>query len=83
MNKIKLSRNPNAPPETLSSLALDEYWEVRFNVAEHKNTPAETLQMLATDEHRWVRYYVGRNPNSTEIIRRLVIMTNTKENEKS
>ena len=79
MNKIQLAKNPNTPVETLHSLATDEDSGVRWYVVQNPNTSPETLQTLATDENSAVRWYVGRHSNATELIRRLVLMTNSKQ----
>ena len=42
------------------------------------NTSPETLSILATDKDWRVRYQVGRHPNATELIRRLVLMTDAQ-----
>jgi hypothetical protein len=76
MNKNKLAKNPNTPPELLEVLATDEDWEVRYWVATNPNTPPEALKVLATDKYGNVRYCVAKNPNSTELMRRLVLMKN-------
>jgi hypothetical protein len=75
--------NLNTPTDILELLATDENYIVRYRVAENKNTPIETLQLLATDENYVVRYYVGRNPNSTELVKRLVLMTNAHRHKQS
>ena len=51
----------------------------KLHQAQNSNTSPETLQVFATDEDNDVRYCVARHPNSTELIRRLVLMTNTQE----
>ena len=79
MTKLSQAQNPNTSPETLSVLATDDYWVIRWAVARNPNTSPETLQVLATDEDRCVRRGAGRHPNATELIRRLVLMTNTQE----
>jgi hypothetical protein len=48
---------------------------VRQAVALNPNTPPKILQLLATDEEHWIRYWVTQNPNRTELIERLVFMT--------
>jgi hypothetical protein len=48
-------------------------------VAHNPISSPEILSVLATDENRYVRYRVGLHPNATELIRRLVLMTNAKE----
>jgi len=73
--RIKLAKDPNTPIETLNVLATDESYDVRDEVAKHPNTPLETLEVLATDKDWIVRYWVAQNPNATEMIRRLVLMT--------
>ena len=72
-------RNPNTPTKTLKLLATDEDYWVRCWVARNPNTPLESLQILATDEDHWVRLYVAQNPNRTELIERLVLMTNYQQ----
>jgi hypothetical protein len=83
IQRLNLAENPNTSPETLSSLALDTYSWIRSHVAQNPNTPSEALRLLATDTDWIVRHYVGIHPNSTEIIKRLVVMTNHKEDKKS
>ena len=75
LEKYSLAQNPNTPPETLEFLATDENYRVRRYVAQNPNTPQESLQLLATDEYSLVRYCVAQNPNRTELIERLVFMT--------
>jgi hypothetical protein len=79
--KLNSAQNPNTPLETLKLLATDEYSYVRGCVAQNPNTPLETLQLLATDENSYVRQCVTRNPNRTELIERLVLMTNYQQNQ--
>ena len=50
--------------DVLQTLATDEYWGVRWSVAENPNTPVDVLQTLATDEDRAVRRGVAENPNT-------------------
>ena len=73
-----VARHPNTPVETLSVLATDKNWDVRCCVARNPNTPVEDLKVLATDEDSVVRYWVARHLNATEIVKRLVLMTNSK-----
>jgi hypothetical protein len=75
---IREAQDPNAPIKTLKFLSTDRSWLVRSSVAQNRNTPSEILQVLATDTCNVVRYHVGRNPNSTELVKRLVLMTNQK-----
>jgi len=74
--KIKLSENPNTPSKILETLATDKNWNVRWGVAKNPKTSSKTLESLATDENSYVRRSVGKNPNSSELARRLVLMTN-------
>ena len=74
--KFRLARNSNTSQETLEVLATDENYYVRFWVAGNPNTSQETLEILATDKYLVVRYWVAQHPNATEMIRRLVLMTN-------
>ena len=77
-----VATNPNTPAEVLQTLATDEDSSVRCCVAENPNTSSETLKTLATDEYSYVRWYVGRNTNATELIRRLVLMTDSQTLQK-
>ena len=72
----KLAKHPKTSQETLAILATDEDWVVRCEVARNSNTSTETLAILATDKDPDVRYEVAKNPNTTEMICRLVLMTN-------
>jgi len=78
MNNLQLARDPNATPEQLKILATDDDGGVRYYVAKHQNTLSETLQILATDDDYDVRYEAAHNPNATEIVRRLYLMTEAK-----
>jgi hypothetical protein len=64
--------------KTLELLASDEDWYARCLVAVNLNTPQKTLQQLATDKNFSVRQCVAQNPNRTELIERLVLMTDYK-----
>jgi hypothetical protein len=77
--KLELARKDDTPVEVLEELAVDKDWHVRCGVAENPNTPIKTLELLATDESHYVRYWVAQNPNRTELIERLVLMTNYKQ----
>ena len=79
--KLATTQNPNTPTKPLELLASDEAWDVRSGVAENPNTPTKTLEQLATDKDPYVRRGVARNPNRTEIIERLVFMTNYQQNQ--
>jgi hypothetical protein len=46
---------------------------------QHPNTPVETLQLMATDYYHHVRYEAAHNPNATEIVRRLFLMTEAQK----
>ena len=50
----------------------------KIEIAQNPNTSPEILKTLATDEDYAVRYHVGRHSNATELIRRLVLMTDSK-----
>jgi hypothetical protein len=50
-----------------------------LELAQDPNTPVETLQLLATDDYYGVRYRAAHNPNATELIRRLFLMTEAKK----
>ena len=79
MTKLEQAQNRNTSPEILSVLATDEDWLIRCRVAQNPNTLPETLSVLATDEDSWVRHYAARHPNATELIRRMVLMTDSQE----
>ena len=81
MTKLSQARDPNTSPETLSVLATDKVWVIRYWVAQNPNTSPEILWDLATDKDEDVRYSVGQNPNATELIRRIVLMTDSQEND--
>jgi len=73
-----VAQNPNTPTKTLEQLATDKDSYVRSWVARNPNTPTKTLEQLATDKDPYVRFCVAQNPNRTEIIERLVFMTDYK-----
>jgi hypothetical protein len=50
----------------------------KINAAKNPNTSTKTLELLATDKDSGVRYWVARNPNRTEIVERLILMTESK-----
>jgi hypothetical protein len=62
--KLELAENSNTSTETLTSLARDEYWKVRYYVTQNPNTPPEALTRLAEDEDWEVREEVAYNPNT-------------------
>jgi hypothetical protein len=74
--KLRAAENPNTPQETLELLATDEYYYIRHLITQNPNTPIKTLELLAIDELPYVRRSVLLNPNKTQIIERLVFMTN-------
>ena len=78
MTKLEQAQDPNTSSEILSVLATDKDWEIRYGVAINPNTSPETIQVLATDENVDVRYEVSQHPNATELIRRLVLMTDAQ-----
>ena len=47
--------NPNCPPHLLERLAVDDYWWVRLQVAQHPRTPAPVLAHLVADPVQEVR----------------------------
>jgi hypothetical protein len=55
----------------------------KIALARDPNTPPETLSLLATNKDVGIRRLVGNNPSSTELFRRLVLMTNAKQDNKS
>lgn len=66
-----VAQNPNTSQETLSILATDENYEVRWEIARNPNTPHETLSILATDGNPDVRRGVAENLNTPEEIKML------------
>jgi hypothetical protein len=80
--KAKASKNPNTSPEILEQLANDAAHWIRCRVAQNPNISIKTLELLATDDRPEVRHYVLLNPNKTQIIERLVFMTNYNESTK-
>jgi hypothetical protein len=75
LQKYNDALNPNTPQEVLERLATDEDRYVRSCVARNSNTSQEILQQLATDKSFTVRARVAMHPNRTELIERLVYMT--------
>ena len=51
---------------------------LKLDFAQNPNTPTKTLELLATDKDFDVRYWVAKNPNRTQIIERLILMTESK-----
>ena len=78
-DRKELAGNPNTPPETLTILARDKVWDVRWRVAYNSNTPPETLTILARDEKWRVRYEVAENPNTPPEI--LTILARDKDGD--
>jgi 3-methyladenine DNA glycosylase AlkC len=76
--KINAALNPNTPTKSLELLATDEDYYVRYCVAQNLNTSTKSLELLATDKNPFVRYWVAKNPNRTEIVERLILMTESK-----
>ena len=74
--KTQLAKDSNTSQETLDVLATDKDCDVRCWVALNPNTSQETLAILAIDKNPDVRIWVAKNSNATEVIRRLVLMTN-------
>jgi hypothetical protein len=73
--KLRAAKDPNTLPETLTKLATDENFLVQKRVALNPNTPVEALELLATNESGYVRDGVAQNPNKTELIERLLYLT--------
>ena len=77
-------------PEQISQIVLKVLKEIKtpdvltlsrdekLKLARHPNTPVESLSVLATDKNWDVRCEVALHPNATEIVKRLVLMTNSK-----
>ena len=53
------------------------YYE-RLHAARNPYTPINLLETLATDKEHWVRYKAAMNPNATEIVKRLFLMTDAQ-----
>ena len=75
--------NLNTLKETLQVLANDKFVNARWCVTRNSNTPLEILQLLATDDNWEVRYEAAHNPNATEIVRRLFLMTQAQTSSKT
>ena len=50
-------------------------YQQKLDVAQNQNTPTNVLEALATDEDHDVRYNAAMNPSTTEIVKRLYLMT--------
>ena len=61
----KSAQNPNTSPEILESLATDEDFFVRADVATNPNTSLRVLKSLARDEEALVRSCVAGAPKTT------------------
>ena len=61
----KSAKNPNTSPELLESLATDEDFFVRADVATNPNTSLRVLKSLARDEEALVRSCVASAPKTT------------------
>jgi len=75
LQKYDDALNPNTPQEVLERLATDEDKYTRFCVAKNPNVAQKVLEVLATDKSFTVRARVAMHPNRTELIERLVYMT--------
>ena len=51
------------------------YYQEKLETATNPNTPVSVLEILATDENYSVRYRAAMNPNATELVKRLFLMT--------
>ena len=47
----------------------------KLDAASNPNTPVSVLETFATDKDYYVRYEAAMNPNATEIVKRLYLMT--------
>jgi hypothetical protein len=74
-----VAKHPNTSPVTLKSLATDKYDWVRWFVALNRNTPLEALMIMARDEDWEIRNDIGKHHRATELVRRLVVMTNAHQ----
>jgi hypothetical protein len=74
-----VARNPNTSQKALELLAANRSVYIRALVATNQNTSPKALELLATDESSSIRQWVTQNPNKTELIERLVFMTNYKQ----
>jgi hypothetical protein len=74
-----VARNPNAPIDALNTLATDEDLTVRYWLTKNPNIPVKSLMSLARDKDKWIRKSVGEHPRATELVKRLVLMTNTHQ----
>lgn len=72
--KISLMQDPNTSTEILEIFATDD-WRVRCQVSDNLRLPQHCLVTLATDSCWNVRYFATQNPNATELVLRLYLMT--------
>ena len=69
MSNLKLSKNSNTSKETLDKLSNDEYYGVRWRVANNPNTSKETLSnILVNETDEDVIDAILENPNTPEEI---------------
>ena len=54
-------------------------YEQKIEILKDPNCPLNLLELLATDKDFLVRGLVAQNPNTTEYIQRLIIMTNANQ----
>jgi hypothetical protein len=66
-------------PETIERLSKDEHPFIRARIALNFTTPLYILGVLATDKNPYVRHAVARNPRVTNLLIRIVAMTDAKE----
>jgi hypothetical protein len=75
MVRCAIARNPNISIKMLEQLATDKHPWIRGWIAKNHKTPLKTLELLAIDKDSLVRECIIQNPNRTELIERLVLMT--------
>lgn len=75
LQKYSFAQNPNTPQAVLERLSTDEDSYTRCCVAQNPNVPQKVLEVLATDKSSSVRRRVSIHPSRTEVIERLVSMT--------
>ena len=68
-DKEKLAADPTTPPYVLEELSKNEYWEVRYTIADNSlKTPTRVLETLSKDKNWEVRINVAWNENTSLLI---------------
>ncbi len=71
--KRDLACAPDTPEHILTTLAEDDYWNIRYHVAKHPNVPVDILIMLSTDARHETRSRVaGASKTPTIILLKMI-----------